>query len=592
MNQDHDFTKNTVAELKTYLKERGIPVSQCGRLKRKKDLADLCVKATKLEVEKQSEYEDRRENLKTAALTTPDGVLSLNVGWTYDFSGLKFCFADLFVYLVGKEDYNVDNLKSFKSLTGYKLAACGNVQELKRSSTILHNNYVLISFKVKPTQKSLVKDEGATMDSYPGFVVIKKCGTVQNAFCICKGASDGACRHVAAALFDLEFTLSNTAVSCSSVKCMWTPRSATKPSKEIEVKNMEIKKLEYGKESQKAITATKLETPILQHPNNELQLQLAEGLRKCYPHSVWLQYAPIPEPVLVDDLSLLATISNDALIDHEEVAEYVEVYSMEECAEAYKSNHPVPSEVTTDVCEDFLQFMSSLYGEEQASAICAKTQYQSHCSFWYQQRKARLTASFFYRICHLKPTTNPILILADIFQYKPIIQTVATEWGKQRESVAADQYQSKLMSKHRNLVLQTPGLYISHSAPFLGATPDRIRSCDCCKSCLVEIKCKYAKKNLLPHVAASDMLFKSESGNLQVKEETSWNYQCQGQMAITGVHSCDLVIYTLKGICTVCIKYDPQKWKIIQEKLLLFFKKHVIPELLTAGSLDMFNPEP
>jgi len=42
----------------------------------------------------------------------------------------------------------------------------------------------------------------------------------------------------------------------------------------------------------------------------------------------------------------------------------------------------------------------------------------------------------------------------------------------------------------------------------------------------------------------------------QLKEETTWYYQIQGQMAITGIHHTNLGIYTNKGILIVPVEFN------------------------------------
>jgi len=40
----------------------------------------------------------------------------------------------------------------------------------------------------------------------------------------------------------------------------------------------------------------------------------------------------------------------------------------------------------------------------------------------------------------------------------------------------------------------------------------------------------------------------------QLKEETTWYYQMQGLMAITGIHHTNLAIYTNKGVLIVPVE--------------------------------------
>ena len=88
----------------------------------------------------------------------------------------------------------------------------------------------------------------------------------------------------------------------------------------------------------------------------------------------------------------------------------------------------------------------------------------------------------------------------------------------------------------------------------------------------------YAKRNLPPHVAAVESLM-LVNGKYEIKKENKWNYQIQGLMRITGIHRCDLVIYTLKGILIVNVKFDSDLWNEILQKLRNLFVEYIVQEL-------------
>ena len=93
-------------------------------------------------------------------------------------------FPDICNYLLGKADeYSAENLKSFKSLTGYRLFKDGHVMDLK-THEVPDKSYVLIKFCVQPTERSKT---GEGKDTYNGFVVVKVDGTIRGAFCPCQG---------------------------------------------------------------------------------------------------------------------------------------------------------------------------------------------------------------------------------------------------------------------------------------------------------------------------------------------------------------------------------------------------------------------
>ena len=65
-------------------------------------------------------------------------------------------------------------------------------------------DYMLLKFQVKPTQRSLTWDK---RKYYEPWVIMKRDGEVITAHDECLGDYDGACRHVAAGLFEIERTI-------------------------------------------------------------------------------------------------------------------------------------------------------------------------------------------------------------------------------------------------------------------------------------------------------------------------------------------------------------------------------------------------
>ena len=147
-------------------------------------------------------------------------------------------------------------------------------------------------------------------------------------------------------------------------------------------------------------------------------------------------------------------------------------------------------------------------------------------------------------------------------------------WGHEKEKQALNLYLKKQNKKHRKLSITSSGLIINKLWPFLGASPDGIRICECCQRKLIEVKSMYAKRNLLPQVAAKENLQLVDDEYVLKREN-----QIQGLMGITGIGNCDLVIYTLKGITIVNVKFDRDLWNEMLEKLRNFFLEHLVQEL-------------
>ena len=214
--------------LKNFLKERGIQLSDGGKGKRKAELVDLCEKAAEM---KQAKLEDTVEDynkLLEEKLQTEDAKLSdpkTLIAWTNSFSNIpEFTFGDRYNYLVGSEESSKENLRSFKSVLGYKLYRDGHVTDLK-CCPAENRKFFFFKFKVKPTKRAKTEDGQTT---YNGFIILKASGKVHSAHCPCKGGSEGCCRHIAAVLFDLQVTVSNNMMStCTSSKCEWRGKVGT-----------------------------------------------------------------------------------------------------------------------------------------------------------------------------------------------------------------------------------------------------------------------------------------------------------------------------------------------------------------------------
>ena len=130
-----DFSKLKVDELKNYLRERGIQLSDGGKGKRKAELLDLFQKAAAMKQRKLDDSAEDRTKLLEDKFQTSEGKLpdpKTLSSWTHNFSKIpEFTFGDLYNYLVDKDDYSPENLRSFKSLPGFRLFRDGHVVDLK-----------------------------------------------------------------------------------------------------------------------------------------------------------------------------------------------------------------------------------------------------------------------------------------------------------------------------------------------------------------------------------------------------------------------------------------------------------------------------
>ena len=224
---DVDFSKCKVETLKKYLSNRGIQLSDRGKGKRRAELLELCQNGEEMKQQKLKEVMESFDQVLEEKLQTNEGLLpnpDTLRSWSHNFARIpEFTFADLYSYLVGKDDYSVENLRSFKSLHRYKLFHDGHVEDLQ-CCRLEYKPFSYFQFKVKPVDWAKTEDGQSTYNVF--FFILKSSAEVHAAYCPCKGGSDGACKHVTAALFNLQSTVSNNLTNtCTSEKCLWKCRN-------------------------------------------------------------------------------------------------------------------------------------------------------------------------------------------------------------------------------------------------------------------------------------------------------------------------------------------------------------------------------
>jgi hypothetical protein len=133
------------------------------------------------------------------------------------------------------------------------------------------------------------------------------------------------------------------------------------------------------------------------------------------------------------------------------------------------------------------------------------------------------------------------------------------------------------------------GFVISKNKSFMGASVDDIRSCECadnCQNVIVEYKCPWLHRDLDPKEAfLTKEIGGCEIGNtFRLKRDAKYFYQIQMQMFVLGLKSCDLVVWTTKGIKNIEIPYESTFMETVCIKLEKFWISQVVPLMLPAVS--------
>ncbi|KAL3056824.1 hypothetical protein OYC64_007324 [Pagothenia borchgrevinki] len=248
--------------------------------------------------------------------------------------------------------------------------------------------------------------------------------------------------------------------------------------------------------------------------------------------------------------------------------------------------------------------------QQEVEEVEVLTRGQSTNPAWFAWRKNRITASIAHSIAHCgfvngKSQTPPTSYLAAVTGEAPRVQTRAMSWGVQMEAEAVRSYQAvKTVALGRGVSVLACGLFLDAQRPWLGASPDGIVTDSRTGQWLLclEVKCPYKHKdrrvedacrddpNFCLKIQDEDRGRPGEAPLYVLKSSHSYFTQVQVQMAVTGVHQADFVVFTLKETAVVPVTFDPELWEETVSKLETFYQDAVLPHLRDGGGAS-WSPE-
>lgn len=220
------------------------------------------------------------------------------------------------------------------------------------------------------------------------------------------------------------------------------------------------------------------------------------------------------------------------------------------------------------------KFLESLeLTPEEIEIMSALTVNQRDDPLWHQERKKRLTASNFGRICKLLDTTDKSKVARDLVSSN-FTGNVYTKYGSDNEDNALNDFM-----KIVGITVKSCGLFVHRNYPFLAASPDGLIADDG----IVEIKCPYKARNLLPEDAIEQKLIQFATfvdGNFRLKRSDKYYYQVQGQLFVTGRKFCYFIVWTPHGFLYEKIERDEECWRKMLPKLERFYFEYLLPVIL------------
>ena len=226
--------------------------------------------------------------------------------------------------------------------------------------------------------------------------------------------------------------------------------------------------------------------------------------------------------------------------------------------------------------ENFIEQACTLHlTEEKIKAIQIATLNQSSNELWKNLRQGRIIASNFYRVMTKMEKKDPDCssLVENLINLSDLSNNAAIQHGKKNEVAALKAYCEQQSAVHSGFTAEDTGIFLSKRYPYLGASPDGLTSCQCCGDCLVEVKCPVVQSS--PSHENVSFLKKSTGGKSILKEKHPYYGLIQGQMAICGLHHCDLFVYSEYGSVIQRIYYNEGFSKKMFICLVKCFKKHL-----------------
>ena len=222
--------------------------------------------------------------------------------------------------------------------------------------------------------------------------------------------------------------------------------------------------------------------------------------------------------------------------------------------------------------------------EEQVKHVEEATRDQAKSEEWFHFKAGRISSSTMKACCRTNPSKPSISLIKRICypsDYK--FTTSATTWGCQHEADAIEAYEKIMSGKHKNFKIAQCGFIISQEFPFIGASPDRTVSCDCCGFGCAEVKCPFCIKNkdIKSGLNLKNFCLVPEENTYSLSRDHAYFYQVQSQINICAKSKYgDFILWTEKDIFVERILPDHEFWQETVTKAQNFFYKCLLPVLV------------
>ena len=211
---------------------------------------------------------------------------------------------------------------------------------------------------------------------------------------------------------------------------------------------------------------------------------------------------------------------------------------------------------------------------------------------WVAEHVGRITSSTAHKIVQKRGSTKPDKIVASLMtgfaDSSTLCEGDSRAHGHELEDQARRAYiDTKSKCGHPVTVTQH-GLFVDETFPFLASSTNGLISEDGGKTKgVLEIKCPHSSLAVddLSDQRKSFFLFRTENGELHLKQTHSYYTQLQMEMALTKCLWADFVVFTTNGsedsLFVERINFDVHFWEMSRASISTIYKEFVVLELVT-----------
>jgi hypothetical protein len=188
--------------------------------------------------------------------------------------------------------------------------------------------------------------------------------------------------------------------------------------------------------------------------------------------------------------------------------------------------------------------------------------------------------SIFHDVLTRKSNTPPQKLVERIVgnSESACVDIKALRWGRKHEPIAKKRYKAyKKLNCKQKVNVHERGVFLCDTCSFLAASPDGVVSQEKTEH-LLEIKSPYKWRNSTAEEACKSSNFYchlDKNNYVTLKRNSRYFTQVQGQIAMCKYSKCEFVVYSLKDMKVIEIKFDHSFWEVLYAKLKTFYIDNV-----------------